>query len=347
MIVGTTTLKDTPANVRRFVENNLRNGVDHLFVYLDAPQPRVREFLEGHPHVTCIRTDADWWAGERPSELNIRQQINANVTKCLLSAFDWVSWVFHIDGDEVMLLDRDVLAGLDPSVRVVRLALRESVARLHADEPPTTFKRILRGWELRLLVALGVLDEAKNGVYFHGHVSGKVGIRPCTDLKLSVHHVREADGENVPAEKAPNLLLLHYESYSGDDFVRKWEALVTSGDYVNMRPNRDALGDALASLLRMDLAEEVRRRHLETLYRRFVEDDVETLQPLGLLEEHDPTRGTQEPRPFPEGGRAAMESLLHALSAAPKSAFALDAEAGSEADALARALAVAGSPGGP
>jgi hypothetical protein len=42
-------------------------------------------FLDGHPHVTCVVTDDDWWADKRPEQLNTRQRINANVVKALLT----------------------------------------------------------------------------------------------------------------------------------------------------------------------------------------------------------------------------------------------------------------------
>ena len=76
-------------NVQRYVDGNLAGGVDHLVVFLDAPDdaatPEVRAWLEAHPHVTCVVTDDAWWTDKRPEQLNTRQRINANVVKALLS----------------------------------------------------------------------------------------------------------------------------------------------------------------------------------------------------------------------------------------------------------------------
>ena len=110
LVVTASTVKDTLANVERYVDGNLAGGADHLVVFLDAPDdpatPEVRGFLDAHPHVTCVVTDDTWWTDKRPEQLNTRQRINANVVKALLSTVDWAGWVFHVDADEIVQLDR-------------------------------------------------------------------------------------------------------------------------------------------------------------------------------------------------------------------------------------------------
>ena len=106
LVVLASTVKDTLANVQRYVDGNLAGGADHLVLFLDAPDdpatPHVRGFLDAHPHVTCVVTDDAWWTDKRPEQLNTRQRINANVVKALLSTVDWAGWVFHVDGDEIV-----------------------------------------------------------------------------------------------------------------------------------------------------------------------------------------------------------------------------------------------------
>ena len=89
LVVTASTVKDTLANVERFVDGNLAGGADHLVLFLDAPDdpatPDVRGFLDAHPHVTCVVTDETWWPDKRPEQLNTRQRINANVVKALLA----------------------------------------------------------------------------------------------------------------------------------------------------------------------------------------------------------------------------------------------------------------------
>src|SRR5690606_39074211 len=118
--------KDTLPNVQRFVRGNLAGGVDHMVVFLDAAgahgQREVREWLEEQPHVTTIRTGKEWWAGDKPGHLNVRQRINVNLLKHVLKQFDWAEWLFHVDGDEIVQVDRGVLAHVPDDVTAVRLA---------------------------------------------------------------------------------------------------------------------------------------------------------------------------------------------------------------------------------
>ena len=79
LVVTASTVKDTLANVERFVDGNLAGGADHLVLFLDAPDdpatPDVRGFLDAHPHVTCVVTDDTWWTDKRPEQLNTRQRM--------------------------------------------------------------------------------------------------------------------------------------------------------------------------------------------------------------------------------------------------------------------------------
>ena len=181
MLFTASTVKDSAANLRRFVTGNLAGGIDHLVVFVDAPEdtdPEALEVLESHPSVTCVRTDEDWWQGDRPGQLNTRQRINANLTKAVLSRVAGAEWVFHIDADEIAQVDRAALASAPADARVVRLAPLEAVSQREWAADPTVFKRLLDKDDLTLLHTLGVIDRAHNGAYFHGHVDGKAGVRP-------------------------------------------------------------------------------------------------------------------------------------------------------------------------
>jgi hypothetical protein len=321
MLFTASTVKDTLPNVQRFVAGNLAGGVDHMFVFLDAADQEVRVFLDEHPHVTCVRTDKTWWHGERPDQLNVRQRINANLVKALLSAFGWAEWLFHVDADEIVQIDRRVLAQVPGGARVVRLAPLEAVSRKHWDGDPTWFKRLLGKSDLTLLHTLGVVDKPTNGSYFHGHVDGKSGVRPALDLWLTLHHGVDAQGKEIEPFGDDALRLLHYESYSGEDFVRKWTSILAAGPMANFRPAREPTAVALRTLIGKGLSEEEAAPYLMRIFERTTEDDFDTLRDLRLLEEVDPRRGSHVPTRFPEGGRAEMLELLERLRAEPKRAF--------------------------
>ncbi|MEJ7834348.1 MAG: glycosyltransferase family 2 protein [Nocardioides sp.] len=321
MLFTASTVKDTLPNVQRFVAGNLAGGVDHMVVFLDAADADVQGFLDGHAHVTCVRTDKSWWHGDRPAELNVRQRINANVVKALLSGLPWAEWVFHVDADEIVQLDRAVLAAVPPETRVVKLAPLEAVSRKSWDGDPTWFKRMLAKDDLTLLHTLGVIDRPANGAYFHGHVEGKSGVRPALDLWLTLHFGVDAAGEQLTAYADERLALLHYESFSGEDFVRKWTSILSAGPRASYRPAREPTAVALRTLIEKNLTEEQAAPYLMRIFERTTEDDFDTLRDLGLLVEADPRQGTHRPVDFPGGGREDLVALLEQVTAEPKRPF--------------------------
>ncbi len=325
MLITASTVKDTLPNVQRFVAGNLAGGVDHLVVFLDAPkadgQLEVREWLEQQPQVTTVRTGKEWWAGDKPAQLNVRQRINANLLKHVLAAFDWAEWLFHIDGDEIVQIDRRVLDALPADVPAVRLAPLEAVSQMHWDDDPTWFKTLLNDGDLALLHTLGVIEKPKNGEYFHGHVEGKSGIRPRVEGWLTLHKAVDADREELEVFQHPTLRVLHYESFSGEDFVRKWIAMVGSGPSPTFRPVRGDTAASLYALINKNLDEERTRAYLIKLFERTTVDDLETLRDLDLLIEADPRQGTHQPADFPPGGRDGLNAALDELRAQPKRHF--------------------------
>jgi len=325
MLITASTVKDTLPNVQRFVGGNLAGGVDHMVVFLDAPgaedQREVSAWLEEQPHVTTVRTNKEWWAGDRPGQLNVRQRINVNLLKHVLAQADWAQWLFHIDGDEIVQVDRAVLDTVPAGIPAVRLAPLEAVSRMHWDDDPTWFKTLLDDDDLALIHALGVIDRPGNGAYFHGHVEGKSGIRPRAQGWITLHKTVDAERENLESFEHEALRVLHYESYSGEDFVRKWTAMVASGPTASFRPARGNTAVALRALIGKNLGEEKARAYLMKLFERTTEDDFETLRDLGLLREVDPRRGTHRPADAPVGGLDAMRAALDELRTRPKRGF--------------------------
>ncbi|WP_372728245.1 glycosyltransferase family 2 protein [Nocardioides sp.] len=322
MIFTASTVKDTLPNIRRFVAGNLAGGVDHLFVFLDAPDREVRGFLDEHPHVTCIRTDKAWWGEDRPENLNARQRINANLAKAVLSTLEGDHWVFHIDADEIVQLDRALLDAAPAETRAVRLAPLEAVSQKHWDSEPTFFKRLLPSEDLVLLHTLGVIDKPSNGAHFHGHVDGKSGVRPDLDVWLTLHEaVDSAEQAIEPLRNKKKLRLLHYESFSGEDFVRKWTSILAAGPTVNLRPVREPTAIAVRALIAKGLTEEEAAPYLMKIFERTTEDDLQTLSDLGLVEEIDPSAGTHVPQQLSDADRDRIDRVVEGLRGQPKRVF--------------------------
>ncbi|HEX3929489.1 MAG TPA: glycosyltransferase family 2 protein [Nocardioides sp.] len=321
MIISASTVKDTSENVEKFVRRNLLGGIDHLVIFLDAPLPDVEELLDGHPDVTCVRAHGAWWGSTPPGGLNERQITNAALISRLVVGFVWAEWMFMLDGDEVARIDRPVLDALAPQQRAVRLLPLEAASRLHPVADPTLFKRLLSADELQLLHALGVIAEPKQRSYFRGHMSGKPGLRPSADLALGVHHVVDTGtGDRVDTVKDPGLRVLHYESHDGEEFVRKWTALLSSGLDVAQHKKRAPVAASVAALLSLGLPEEQTASLLEELYERTALDDVESLTRLGLLVEVHPDEGPRRPRP-PDDEVAQLRELLRRAADVNKRMF--------------------------
>lgn len=336
MILSVTTLKDSAANVEKWVRRNLAGGIDHMVVFVDGPQPEVEALLGAHPHVTAVRTDSAWYADAPHELLNDRQIVNAALTSRMLAGLPWAEWVFHVDGDEVAQVDRADLDALAPEVRAVRLSTLEAVGRLHPEADPTRFKRRLGRDELQLLTVLGAISEPSNAVYFRGHRFGKPGVRPTLDLAIGVHHVLDRAGQQLELAEAPGLRLLHYESFSGDEFVRKWLSLLGSGGHIGQRGHRATIADSIRTLLGLDLGEADTRLFLERLYQRLCEDDVTLLDRLGVLVEIDPDARDRAVDSSPEGV-AALRALLDRAHGVAKLPF-LPKHVGADVDRIVAGL---------
>lgn len=62
--------------------------------------------LEEQAHVSVVDADAVSRRNPQSANLNTRQTINANRINCLLSGIGSAEWLFHIDGDERLDIDR-------------------------------------------------------------------------------------------------------------------------------------------------------------------------------------------------------------------------------------------------
>jgi hypothetical protein len=321
VIFAVSTVKDTGTNVEKFVRRNLAGGVDHLIVFLDDEQPEVEELLAASAHVTFVATHHDWWHGERQADLNDRQRTHATLAVRMLSRFAWAQWMFHIDGDEVVHIDRKALSALTDDVRAVQLSPLESVAVFRADRDPTWFKPLLDEQQLLRLTDLGVIGRPNNRAFFRGHTAGKVGVRPAPDIRVAIHSAAHATEARIPAVRDPAYTVLHYESPNGEQFVRKWCALLASGGSVDQRMARRNLGSEAERLLAGGLSTEETTAELEHLYQEHVADDVETLVDLGFLQQHNPDSWSHDPEPIPHREVHAWADAVAQMHRAPKSSY--------------------------
>ncbi len=234
--------------------------------------------------------------------------------KVLLTVLDDVGWIFHIDADEVLLVDADALAALPADVEVVRALPYEAVSRRRWPRDTVThFKPILDPEALADLHRRGLIAEPSNGYWFHGHVDGKVGLRPAVHRWLTLHHVKDVRERLVRSGDMTAVRLLHYESWSGEEFVRKWTRLLSSGGKLSFRPAREPVAEALREVIAADLSPRRTRARLMTIYQDTTEDDFDTLRDLGVLVAADPMAHGQRPEPLGATRAAELATLLAAV----------------------------------
>ncbi len=346
MIVAVSTVKDTIDNARRYVARNLANGIDHLVVFTEESGAQTEAFLDQHPAVTHVPTGRGWWGDERPDDLNTRQRQAANLARVLLAPFSWAEWIVHIDGDEVALIDRDVVATLPDTVETFRLQPLEAVSRGEWPGEVTHFKRLLRDNELILLSVLGLVEEPDNKTYFRGHVRGKRGVRIRCDLRIGLHSVKDGRGRIVKAPSDPDLRMLHFDAPTIAEFTRKWTAMAGSGSPSVYRPSQGPVVRAMRQLTSMNLPDDVRERYVRRIYARTQLEDFDTLLELGLLEEIDADSGAHRPQPAPAADLAMFASLLSAAAHHSRESLTLDHPEGGY-EVLRAVLAETGVPTGP
>ena len=112
--------------------------------------------------------------------------------------------------------------------------------------------------------------------------------------------------------------MLHFESFSGEDFVRKWTSILAAGPKPNFRPAREPTAVALQTLIAKGLSPEQAQPYLMRIFERTTEDDFDTLRDLGLLEHIDARAGGHTPAAAPDGSLA---TLLDGVRREPKRPF--------------------------
>lgn len=320
MLCTVSTVKDSRANVEQFVRRNLASGADHMFVFLEGDDAEVLDYLRAHPSVSVVVTDESYWEDERPDELTRRQLVNANLVNCVLSTIPGVQWLVHLDGDECLELEKPRLLALPPRVRCVRLQVLEAVSTEHGGRNVQLFKKKLGRRKLEKLVELGVIEAPHNRYYLSGYIIGKAAVRPALDLDMGIHRAHLKGGGDIPHRKDPRFRVLHYDSVSADEFVRKWTSHLHGGA-VKLREERAALLRGVSTVLEAGLSDDETHAELRQLYRTHVEDPVDVLLDLGLLVRPRKKWHRYEPQPFAAAERRQVELLMDLLLQQPKSRF--------------------------
>lgn len=284
MITTVSTVKDDVARLQRWIDRNMAAGVDRMVIFVDdRDDAQTDALLNARPGVVAVGAGT-WWGDEYPARLNARQRINANAALGVVRENDPQGWMFHIDGDEVLHLDKERLLTLADDIEAVQLSPLEALSQWEwPNDEVTVFKRLLADDELNLLHLLGMLERPDNNVYFRGHTAGKAGLRVSSDAWLDIHRVVDDQRTPVAMHRADWLQVLHYESHTPEEFVRKWTNHTTSGHRLTARPDRRRLASAMKAEAWGRWPAEVAHQVRRELFAATALDDRDGLERLGLL----------------------------------------------------------------
>jgi hypothetical protein len=324
VITTVSTVKDDVERLHRWIDRNMAAGVDRMVVFVDdRDDARTAALLDERAGVVAIDADT-WWGEDFPPRLNARQRINANAALSVVQGNDRRGWMFHLDGDEVLDLDTERLLALPDEIEAVQLAPLEAVSQWEwPDDEVTVFKRLLAPEELNLLHLLGMLERPANDAYFRGHTVGKAGLRVSSDGWFEIHRVVDEQRAPVPLHRASWLQVLHYESHTFEEFVRKWANHTTSGHRLVARSERRRLASAMTAegweRWPAAVADEVRRE----LFAATALDDRAGLERLDLLVA--PVTPSRPAAPTPDDPHLeGIREGLAALAPTDKSRFRLE-----------------------
>jgi len=292
MICTVTTALGGVEKLIKFRNENISNGADHVFVFLDDGDHKKAERINGYDHITAFAADQDYWGGERPENLNLRQTKNANLINQALAELDERVWLFHIDSDESILLDKDHIESIR-GFRYVKLEVREAVCKpikrgvldIKSKKYNGIFKRLLSHDELCLLACLGEIEKADNGYYFNGHTVGKSGVVASKDIIIGIHGVKKSNGAMpVSYKSGVRSYVLHYDMPDFGTFVEKWNSHIQFAGKAGYKDKRGAMKSAISSInSNTSLTKDEKVNFLGLVYTSMVEDNIPLLSKLNYL----------------------------------------------------------------
>ena len=281
-----TTCRESPKQMREFVNYYLNLGASWIIIYFDDPHDWTISQFEKEPRVIRRICDEQHWhslIGHSPISIeeaqicNIRQGISILKEK-------GVSWVASIDADELLHTRRritDVLAAAEPQTDVIRVKPVEAIQHWRMDKALDFGSRYFRvpltvPGSRQASVAKrfdsGRKPFAKAGLF--GHLHGKLIFRsnlPIDEYRL---HVVSSSTRELREIVIDDLDLLHFDAMNYLIWERKWMRRIL-GETVVLR----------ASPRRRRQEEQIRRVY-ETSGRRGLErlfQEWHYLSPVALF----------------------------------------------------------------
>jgi len=296
-----TTVKNEQALLRRNLLYHHYLGVDECYVYADDPGDGTIETVADLPFVRARVTVPVDRFREHPQLAGEIDQYQYVPSRQVLNVFDamaqarsaGVDWLFHLDPDELLCVDRRAMASGDLRARLAALDHAVEMAwfaPLEIVQTGTGYKNVFAEATLFKRPVRTILKSVPDPVSgatvsipsYYGHVAGKSGVRLSAFARpANPHRFCRMDGG--PLTSATLGDVLHYFAYDFDDFYKKLLHMKTQANVFRgggQRTPQKRLWKAMMN----DAA--TSRTALEDHYRRWVvlsPDDVARWRRRGTL----------------------------------------------------------------
>ncbi|NBU34480.1 glycosyltransferase family 2 protein [bacterium] len=212
--VAIATLMRKPIDLPLWLKHHRNMGISHFFIRLED-SPGFEDYLAHQPDITLEIGQSD--TKNNYTSLQSRQ-INF-VNKCIKQCNGkGITWLFHIDADELLHGNITYLDTIDPHIKVVRLENAEAMF----DESQNTC------FQATKFLRCGLSAPCRS------YANGKSGGRVCNELSLAgPHHFAfqgQYTGNHVLDIPFDNLCVLHFDSCSFGAWVEKFLHLSKQDD---------------------------------------------------------------------------------------------------------------------
>ncbi|MEM9438218.1 MAG: glycosyltransferase family 2 protein [Pseudomonadota bacterium] len=207
---GTVTLADEPIELLlAFAAWHRHIGASEIHIFLDRPDEEAAAMLARIPGVIITQCDELFW-GANGGRKNLQTQRQVTVAN-FAYAETAVDWIAHIDADEFLYPEHDMVAELSAmpdGIDAAQLAVRERVWEQEKD-PKSIFDGLFRvpvPGKLKLNRHIAKTNARFTSRGLVGHTSGKCITRTGRGIPLGIHSPENPDELFIMESRATRLL---------------------------------------------------------------------------------------------------------------------------------------------
>lgn len=269
-LYSVSTIKDNKENYEFFLEQNRLSGVDHMFIFYEGSLPIDKSQYD---YATFISSDE---LNIGITNLNTRQLLNTKRAVRYLLSNNLSGWITPIDGDEVLNFNKKLLTTLKKEFDVIRLFPYEPISDGTVDRHKhTLYKTSLSPEQVSVLKCFNLIEGPQDTFeWLRGHEQGKYVARLSSQLRYGIHNAHGANKVYRAKENG----ILHYESNSFDEFLRK---------FTNHSENKAGFKDSRRQIVDFFRLYKNHPNFIslaKVIYNnRFIEKNIELKAELGLI----------------------------------------------------------------